>query len=75
MFLSVLGIVIFLICGYFYWYFFGWCCFLMNVVVLYMVGIVIYDVFYNLVYKDCLINVILGYGSVLFLGFVFLVFI
>ncbi|NEP88964.1 MAG: beta-carotene hydroxylase [Okeania sp. SIO2C2] len=74
MFLSAIGIIISSTCGYWYWDFPGWCCFLMNVLALHMAGTVIHDASHNSAHKDRLVNAILGHGSALMLGFAFPVF-
>lgn len=60
--------------GYFYWSWLGWCCFLINVLALHLVGTVIHDASHNVAHRNRTMNAILGHGSALMLGFAFPVF-
>lgn len=60
--------------GYFRWHWIDWCCFLLNVLALHMVGTVIHDACHNAAHQNRIINAVLGHGSALMLGFSFPVF-
>lgn len=74
MFLTSVTLVIGSTLGYFFWDWLGWCCFLINVVALHMVGTVIHDASHNVAHRNRIMNAVLGHGSALMLGFAFPVF-
>jgi beta-carotene hydroxylase len=74
MFLVAVLIVAVSTTGYFYWHWVDWCCFLLNVSALHMVGTVIHDACHNAAHRNRFINAALGHGSALMLGFSFPVF-
>lgn len=74
MFLSSVMLVISSTVGYWYWHWPDWCCFMMNVLALHMVGTVIHDASHNAAHANPIVNSILGHGSALMLGFAFPVF-
>ena len=60
--------------GYFFWEWFGWCVFLMNVLALHLAGTVIHDASHNSAHRNRVVNAVLGHSSALILGFSFPVF-
>ncbi|NEQ45813.1 MAG: beta-carotene hydroxylase [Leptolyngbya sp. SIOISBB] len=60
--------------GYFFWGWFSWCVFLMNVLALHLAGTVIHDASHNAAHRNRIVNAVLGHGSALILGFSFPVF-
>jgi len=74
MFLGAVALAVVSILGYWQWHWADWCCFMLNVVALHMVGTVIHDASHNVAHRDRVINAILGHGSALMLGFSFPVF-
>lgn len=73
-FLGAVALVILSAFGYWQWQWVHWCCFLINVVALHLVGTVIHDASHNVAHRDRVMNAILGHGSALMLGFAFPVF-
>ncbi|NJP09747.1 MAG: beta-carotene hydroxylase [Leptolyngbyaceae cyanobacterium RU_5_1] len=74
MFLAALAIITLSTIGYFRWHWPDWCCFLLNVSALHMVGTVIHDACHNAAHRNRIINAVLGHSSALMLGFSFPVF-
>ena len=74
MFIGALLLVVFSTTGYFYWHVPGWCCFILNTLVLHLVGTVIHDASHNSAHRNRIVNAVLGHGSALMLGFTFPVF-
>ncbi len=74
MFLMAVAIATISTIGYFHWHWIDWCCFLLNVLALHMVGTVIHDACHNVAHRNRIINAMLGHGSALMLGFSFPVF-
>jgi len=74
LFLVAVAIAATSIVGYWYWHWVDWCCFVMNVVALHMVGTVIHDASHHVAHRNRIVNALLGHGSALMLGFAFPVF-
>ncbi|MGB3615938.1 MAG: beta-carotene hydroxylase [Elainellaceae cyanobacterium] len=74
MFLAAVAMAITAIFGYWRWDFPGWCCFVLNVLALHLVGTVIHDASHNVAHRNRIVNAALGHGSALMLGFAFPVF-
>jgi len=74
MFLISVALAVLSTLGYFYWDWYDWCCFGLNVVSLHMVGTVIHDACHNVAHRNRIVNAILGHGSALMLCFSFPVF-
>lgn len=74
MFLAAVTLITASTLGYFCWDWPGWCCFMINVLSLHLVGTVIHDASHNVGHRDRRVNAILGHGSALMLGFAFPVF-
>ncbi|MDX2215823.1 MAG: fatty acid desaturase [Oculatellaceae cyanobacterium bins.114] len=74
MFFTAVVMVIVSTLGYWRWHWVDWCCFVINVVALHLVGTVIHDASHNVAHRDRIMNAILGHGSAIMLGFSFPVF-
>lgn len=74
MFLSAFAIEILSILGYWCWNWPHWCCFVMTVIAIHLVGTVIHDASHNVAHRNRIMNSIMGHGSALLLGFSFPVF-
>jgi beta-carotene hydroxylase len=74
MFLAAVAIATVSTVGYFEWHWYDWCCFILNVSALHMVGTVIHDACHNVAHRNRILNAVLGHGSALMLGFSFPVF-
>ncbi|MGF1499194.1 MAG: beta-carotene hydroxylase [Elainellaceae cyanobacterium] len=74
MFLGAVGTATLSVLGYWCWDWASWCCFLLNVLALHVVGTVIHDASHNVAHRNPIINAALGHGSALMLGFSFPVF-
>jgi beta-carotene hydroxylase len=61
-------------CGYWYWGWYHWCSFWLNVLALHLAGSVIHDASHNAAHSNRVVNAILGHTSALILGFAFPVF-
>ena len=74
MFLASVGLAALSTVGYFYWHWYDWCCFVLNMLALHMVGTVIHDACHNVAHPNRIMNAVLGHGSALMLCFSFPVF-
>jgi beta-carotene hydroxylase len=74
MFLTAVVMVVVSTVGYWCWQWADWCCFLLNVLALHLVGTVIHDASHNVAHPNRIVNAVLGHGSALMLGFSFPVF-
>ncbi|NJN90363.1 MAG: beta-carotene hydroxylase, partial [Leptolyngbyaceae cyanobacterium SL_5_14] len=74
MFLAAVALVVVSTLGYWRWHWVDWCCFVINVIALHMVGTVIHDASHHVAHRDRIVNAALGHGSALMLGFSFPVF-
>lgn len=74
MLLTALSLLVSSCCGYWFWDWYHWCCFLLNVLALHLAGSVIHDASHNSAHRNRIINAILGHSSALILGFAFPVF-
>jgi beta-carotene hydroxylase len=74
MFLAAVAMAVTSTLGFWRWDWPDWCCFVINVMALHLVGTVIHDASHNVAHRNRLINSVLGHGSALMLGFAFPVF-
>jgi beta-carotene hydroxylase len=74
MFLTAVTLFTVSIFGYFLGEWPRWCCFIINVLALHLVGTVIHDASHNVAHRNPIVNALLGHGSALMLGFAFPVF-
>jgi beta-carotene hydroxylase len=74
MFLLAVTLAVLSATGHFCWHWYSWCCFIINVLALHMVGTVIHDACHNVAHRNRIVNAILGHGSALMLCFSFPVF-
>lgn len=74
MLLTALTLIVLSVCGYYLWGWWGWCCFISNVLALHLAGTVIHDASHNSAHQNRIVNAILGHSSALMLGFAFPVF-